>query len=235
LEAFATGGGPAAFGCSSVGRYVVERLQRPARWGEEARRLARRLAHLPRLTEAVASGRVGLSMAELIARRATPETEAVMIEAATGKSVRAMREALRVVEEEDEAPTRAVIQTTVDQEDAWFVESARMLIRAVGDTRREDDVWEAMLAEGMTSLLARAPGAGVEVDGEARAAAARIASGREAARRAEVEADTRRASLEEPNTAATELDPLPDGPDRMRALDASMIDAARRLAWAVGL
>ena len=94
LEVLSGGHGAAAvfeLGFSSLGAYVAERCERSARWAEGARGLARRLEVLPELRRAVAVGSVSWSMAEVLARVATPEDEARWLEQARSRTVRQVR------------------------------------------------------------------------------------------------------------------------------------------------
>ena len=81
-------------GFSTLGAYALERCCRGGRWAAESRTLARRLQSLPHLEKALEAGSIGWSMAELLARHATPQTEAALLQVARGKSVQAMRIAL---------------------------------------------------------------------------------------------------------------------------------------------
>jgi hypothetical protein len=78
-------------GFSSLGAYAVERCERSVRWAEAARGLARRLEGLPQLRRAMAMAKVSWSMGELLARVATPATEAHCLELAHSRTVRQMR------------------------------------------------------------------------------------------------------------------------------------------------
>ncbi|MCC6622952.1 MAG: hypothetical protein IT385_16960, partial [Deltaproteobacteria bacterium] len=155
LERLGRHGGPRALGFSSMAAYAVERCGASGRWVEEARGLARRLAGLPRLRAALGTGAVTWSMAQLLARHATPEDEAELVDAARISTVRAMRRRLEPerAAEPDEAPARRTIETLVPVEDAWAFERARMVVEAVTGERATDTVVEAMLAETLTSLL----------------------------------------------------------------------------------
>lgn len=84
-------GGVFALGFSSLGAYAVERCERSVRWAETARCLARRIEVLPELREAVARGTVSWSMAEVLARAATPADEARWLDAAQSRTVRQMQ------------------------------------------------------------------------------------------------------------------------------------------------
>src|SRR5438046_6848967 len=113
LEHLHRSAGHHELGFSSIGVYVAERCQRSGRWGDDSRALARRLAGLPRLRDAIARGAISWSMAELLARHATAANEADLLEAAQGATVRAMRERLSgaVVPDDEPAPMRTVQRT----------------------------------------------------------------------------------------------------------------------------
>jgi len=78
-------------GFSSLGAYAVERCERSVRWAETARCLARRVEVLPLLREAIAVGSISWSMAEVLARVATPADEAQWLEIAASRTVRQVR------------------------------------------------------------------------------------------------------------------------------------------------
>ena len=161
LEHLGQRGGPQALGFSSLGAYAIERCGYSGRWVEEARGLVRRLVSLPRLRRALTDGIVTWSMAQLLARHATPETETDLVTEAALSTLRAMRARLepgRASTDDDEAPARRTIEARVPIEDAWAFERARMLIEAVTGERAADAIVEHMLAEMMTSLL-HVPGA----------------------------------------------------------------------------
>ena len=88
------GDGVHELGFSTLGAYALERCCRGGRWAAESRTLARRLQSLPHLEKALEAGSIGWSMAELLARHATPHTEAALLQVARGKSVQAMRIAM---------------------------------------------------------------------------------------------------------------------------------------------
>jgi len=81
-------------GFSSCGAYAFERLGQRPRWADDTRRVAERLEALPLLRDAVRSGELGWSMAELLARYATPETEAELLREARELTFRALRDRL---------------------------------------------------------------------------------------------------------------------------------------------
>src|SRR5262245_50572202 len=122
----------------------------------DVRALARRLSRLPRLRSALVEGALSSSMVELVSRVATPEDDAHWVERAGEMTVRGMRQYLKLAKIEidgDETPERVAITTTVDRIDAWAFERTRLMVEAVG-ARRGDEAIEAMLAEGLTEMLA---------------------------------------------------------------------------------
>src|SRR5690606_29754888 len=119
-------------------------------------------------------GTLGWAMAELLARHATPETEAELLKAARTKTVRAMREALAAdAPEREEAPEddRRTRQFGADALTSWAWEMTRSLVRMRFGVADDDAVAEALLAEGMTTLLARHPELACRLDASDRAAA----------------------------------------------------------------
>jgi hypothetical protein len=105
------------------------------------RGVARRLEKLPRIRQALGHGRIGWSMAEMLSRHATPETEAALLEQAGTRSVRAMQQELTRRESTEEKAggsgsesaddcsdgeeARATVTLTVPVEDAWALEAQR--------------------------------------------------------------------------------------------------------------
>ena len=172
------------FGFPTFESYVREALGRTGRWGADVRGLARRLRDLPHLRAALASGRLSLSVVELVARLAEPDDEAEWVGRVTtapGMNVRQLRAELeerKLEVRDDTLAPRVSIAITVDRVDAWAFEQARIMVEAVGamHARRRGD--QAMLAEGLGALLASHPdidlpatlGGALDVDGaEARA------------------------------------------------------------------
>lgn len=93
LERFNRLAGHIEMGCPTLGAYGRQFLGQTQRWCNESASLARRLEHLPLLRAALASGRMGWSKVDLLARHATPDNEAELLVDAKGKTVRALREA----------------------------------------------------------------------------------------------------------------------------------------------
>ena len=121
LEVLAARGWHHELGFSSLAAYSLERCERSGRWAAESRALARRLAVLPLLRAKLVTGALGWSMAELVARHASTETEASLVAEALRSTVRQMRERLCSPRprEDDEREWRS-ITLSVEREDAWL-------------------------------------------------------------------------------------------------------------------
>ncbi|MGB5681532.1 MAG: HNH endonuclease, partial [Polyangiales bacterium] len=142
----------------------------------ESRTLARRLCSLPQLTDALESGAIGWSMAELLARHATPQTEAALLQIARGKTVAAMRIALSSQEspgspgssrstespasppqlDDDDDLTRT-LSLTLPVEEAWALEATRMMVEHMDGKSTGAHFLESLLAEATISLLELIP------------------------------------------------------------------------------
>jgi hypothetical protein len=164
-------------GFSSLGAYVVERCERSVRWAEGARALARRLEALPELRRRVAMGNVSWSMAEVLARVATPADEARWLERAECRTVRQVRalvaEASGSGEDEDEdadvrlqcdASEACTLTCTVPREDAWLFEATRCLLEQLGECSPVAQS-DALLAEAQSTLLALLPRGVLDLEG----------------------------------------------------------------------
>jgi len=139
-------------GFSGIAGYTLERAGRTPRWGSDARLLARRLRSLPGLRQALVRREVRWSMAELVSRRATAETEQALLEEAKRSTVRQMRARLSV-QEPEETPMRSV-RTTVPLEDRCAFEATRRRVEAIAGRRlTTDDVMTALLGEGWITLI----------------------------------------------------------------------------------
>jgi len=227
------------FGFPTFESYVGEALGRTGRWGADLRALARRLRDLPRLRTALASGRLSLSVVELVARLATPDDEADWLDRviARGMNVRQLRAELKERKLEvcdDTTPPRVSIAMTVDKVDAWAFEQARLMVEAVG-AMRGDETIEAMLAEGLGALLASHPdidlpatlGGALDVDGaEARAFRLELAALRE---RAEAAVEAMRPN-DDVVPPATLVVTWPDDPIAPAAIDEQLRNLAATLA-----
>ena len=139
-----------------MGAYALERCNRGGRWAAETRTLARRLQSLPHLTEALESGSIGWSMAELLARHATPQTEAALLTIARSKTVQAMRIALSPQAPPDPADDDDLTRTlslTLPVEEAWALEATRMMVEHMSGKHTGAHFLESLLAEATIPLL----------------------------------------------------------------------------------
>jgi len=158
LEAIAVRGWHHELGFSSVGAYALERCERGPRWAAESRIVARRLAKLPLLRQALTTGTVSWSMAELLARRAAPETERGLLEDSSQLTVRALRARFgeKPLQNEEERERR-MLTVTVDQRDGWLFECTSHLVSHLIPGSTQDDVVHALLAEATSTLAERLP------------------------------------------------------------------------------
>jgi len=142
-------------GFSTLGAYALERCSRGGRWAAESRALAGRLELLPHLSAALEAGSIGWSMAELLARHATPATEAALLEVARDKTVQAMRVALSPdYEPHEDGDDSRTLSLTVPVEEAWALEATRMMVEHLEGKSSSEHWLGAVLAEGHASLLA---------------------------------------------------------------------------------
>jgi hypothetical protein len=239
LEAMHTRSLHHELGFSSLQAYVMERCSQPGRWGEESRRLSRKLSGLPVLRAALVSGTLGWSMVELLARYATPEAESGMVAEACGTTFRRMRASLRAAQPDKsvaEGEERATITISMSDSDAWLFEHTRVLFNRVQPGVNADQVVHWLAVEAMTSLVELVP-SGEMVEYRARADELREKS---AAWRAErrawcEEAETRvegGLDLAVPDALDIEREwelAIEDGPNA-RALDAHIRDVCQELA-----
>ncbi len=143
-------------GFSTLGAYALERCNRGGRWAAESRTLARRLQSLPHLTNALEAGSIGWSMAELLARHATPQTEAALLQVARGKTVQAMRIALSPQgspDPPDDDDLARTLSLTLPVEEAWALEATRMMVEHMDGKHTGGHFLESLLAEATISLL----------------------------------------------------------------------------------
>ncbi|MCK6546365.1 HNH endonuclease [Myxococcota bacterium] len=167
-------GGHHELGFSSIDAYVVERCQRSAAWGREARGLARRIRErsLVELRRVMIDGALGSAMAELVARHATHDTEAALLARAKESTVRALAAELTQRPEEhaeDDEPPPAKLSAIewVRPRDLAAVTASRMLVEYLTNGARSDEAFvEALLGEGHSTLqsIAEARRAGGAVD-----------------------------------------------------------------------
>ncbi|MFZ1865857.1 MAG: HNH endonuclease signature motif containing protein [Polyangiales bacterium] len=229
------GDGIHELGFSTLHAYALERCSRGGRWAAESRTLARRLQSLPHLAAALEAGSIGWSMAELLARHATPQTEAALLKVARDRTVQAMRIALspQSPQSSPSSPSSAgspgppdddelarTLSLTVPVEEAWALEATRMMVEHM-DGKSTGEHWlEAPLAEGYIALLElvspRQNDFSSQMD--AQCAAWRSEMNRLQQQHAQAELRSHPAVVSRPNPGeAPELDDLPHGID---ALDA---------------
>jgi hypothetical protein len=155
LERLAVLQGHHELGFSSLGAYVTERCGLRERWVADTRAMARRLAELPAMRRALVRGEVSWSMAATLVPHMTRDSEAFLVglaKRATVRQVRALFQGKKYDEGVEDSSDRKRIRRTVDREVAVLFEGMRQRVRMQVGTRASDAVWEALLAEGMTSL-----------------------------------------------------------------------------------
>jgi hypothetical protein len=121
LDALVEKNGTAELGYSSLYCYALQRCSQTGRWADDTRRVAVRLGSLPALRAALVRGEVNFSMAELVSRHATAETDAQLAEQAKGLTVRQMRERLAPSAhgEQGDEPERQGQQRACKSEPEW--------------------------------------------------------------------------------------------------------------------
>ncbi len=167
LDQLAKIGGVGELGFSSLSAYAHERCERGARWAADSRRLARRLQckdgrGLPAIRDALMSGRMLWSMAELLAAWATPEDEQELVAIASSRTVRAMKQWLSARAghastgaDPDEDEEDHVLRIAVGFDELAVVEATRVLVEGLdGELVTDERLLEAMLAEGESALAA---------------------------------------------------------------------------------
>ncbi|HEX6766846.1 MAG TPA: hypothetical protein VF103_15230 [Polyangiaceae bacterium] len=164
LDALSSSEGHYELGFSSLEAYARERCERTGRWVADTRALARSLSSLPRLRDALRAGAIGWSTAELLARHATPETEAAWLERALGATVRELRamiarerDASAEGEESDASDATRQLTVRATREDGWSFECARKVAEAVAGPMSPDGLLQTLLAEAFSTLLELAP------------------------------------------------------------------------------
>ena len=156
-------------GFPTLSAYAYERCSRSGRWAAESRALARRLAELPAIRDALERGRIGWSTAEVLARYATAESEGELLAEARGRTVREMRVRLKAAADaakgaadgdedagdgDDEEEERfCTLTLTMPVEEAWALEATKMLVQHMDGDAGAGAWLESVLGEGQTSLL----------------------------------------------------------------------------------
>nr|MDQ2646906.1 hypothetical protein [Myxococcota bacterium] len=177
LDLLEQSGGHHALGFSSIEAYALERCERSASWTQKARSLARRLASLPAIADALISGSLSWSMAAVLATVASPDDAEFWRAEASRRTVREMKalvlekrgaEAGEPLEAEAEAELRT-LTLTVPREDAWCFEQAKLLGRHLGERTNADFVL-GLVAESTSTLCSELPSNAIELpDDEATA------------------------------------------------------------------
>jgi hypothetical protein len=161
LLALADADGHHELGFSSLEAYALERCERGSRWARSSRSLARALRDrgLVHIRRALRTGAVGWSMAELLAKHATAETELDLLLASASKTVRQMKATLEPkpadaaddLDDEDE-PERTTSRT-VGRTELQIVEATRMLMELFDGHAPSDEAFvDALLGEAQSSL-----------------------------------------------------------------------------------
>jgi hypothetical protein len=161
LHALASSGGHHELGFSSLEAYARERCERSGRWAADTRALWCRLVSLPVTRDALQSGAIGWSTAELLARHVTPDSELNWLEKARAVTVRELRALLAAErahgdDDAEHEPTRKLTVTT-HREDSWLLECTRKVAEAVAGPMSSDRLLQSLLAEGYSTLLELAP------------------------------------------------------------------------------
>jgi len=173
LEVLARVSGHHELGFSSLEAYALERCERSARWVQESRSIARRLEALPAVRKALITGAISFSMAQVIGKAARSDDEWAWLAEARVRTVREMRQRADRTQTPSENGGRGsdvaahpvsesagdelvTLTVTVDREDAWLFECARMVCRQISGLT-ESETLEALLGEGTSSLLVSVP------------------------------------------------------------------------------
>ncbi len=201
---------------------------------------------LPRMREALTTGLISWSVAELLARVATTENEALWLERSRTATVRELRKLLAdqvepalAAEHGDDEPTR-FLSFTATRDEAWLFEGVRRLITHLDGTTTADAHAQALLAEGFSTLLQCAPEHRraelyelqplLDVISTERAEHAQWCAERAGWRdEAEARARPQLKCLEEPSPARIEEQALPRAADELdREIRGSCADLAQR-------
>ena len=158
--------GPRELGFSSFAAYVRQACQREGRWAAESRTVARKLCGigrrgLPKIRAALFDGTMLWSMAELLARYATPEDEDELVAAAQNRTVLFMRGWLaeraggNPGREDSDDADHVPLRIEVGGEELALFEISRTVVEANDGFRPSDNhLMTALLAEGLSSFRA---------------------------------------------------------------------------------
>ncbi|MCZ7678277.1 MAG: hypothetical protein M5U28_05680 [Sandaracinaceae bacterium] len=202
-------------GFSSFEACVRERCVRSARWARDTRSLARRLAVLPHIRARLMRGRIGWSMAELLARYATADDEEELLEATKGMTVRQVRRAMRERGEVAEPVEERIgtLELSCTFEEACALVATQPMAELVAG--KGVGAWmEGLLGEAQDWLTIIAPHADPmpeDVIARQKAWLDSIARGEELADRREARAEAALPTM--PEIPLSPLDELPSGPN----------------------
>ncbi|MGF1464963.1 MAG: HNH endonuclease [Sandaracinaceae bacterium] len=149
-------------GFRTFAMYVRERASQNARWCSDSKALAERLEERPAIRAALASRRIGWSLAELLARHSTPEDEAELLAACVGLTVREVRTVLRErgteVDDEEEEDVFRTIDISVSRTELLALEATKMGIEHVNGGMGEPGLWlECAVFEATSTMLELRP------------------------------------------------------------------------------
>src|SRR5688572_17974973 len=175
LDLLERSGGHHALGFSSIEAYALERCERSASWTQKARALARRLARLPAVEDALISGSLSWSMAAVLGAVASPDDAEFWLVEASRRTVREMKALVLerrgsasggdvgsegdFLEAEEELRT---LTLTVPREDAWCFEQVKLLGRHLGE-RTNAGVVLGLVAESTSTLCSELPSRAIEL------------------------------------------------------------------------
>lgn len=233
LEVLVRQAGHHELGFSSLGAYVKERCGRSARWANESRLLARRLAGLPQLRAALSGGAVGWCMAELVARHATAETDTELTELASRSTVREMR-ARWVVAAEPEARSAdletVTLGVTLSAADAWLLQWTKRFADHAFEAGTADSFATALLQETFSSLTHVLPARDLAVfEAREHEADAQTKWREQLAAWREESEERCEENFGERGPGGTPAAPLYELPGSLQALDARIFELSRAL------
>ena len=155
-------GGQHELGFSSIEGYVLERVERGATWARESLALAKKLEALTEVRAAVEGGRIGWSMAKVVAKVASPDDEVawlLLAERSTVREMQALGRAQRAKskgesgDESEKGRERfTTLSLTMNREELALFECARLVVKRVAGWESLHLVMEALVDEATSSL-----------------------------------------------------------------------------------
>jgi len=157
-EALVGGGKHHELGFANQHAYAYERVSKSGAWLGESRRVAKRLVALPEVRWALTSGAISWKMAELLARHATADDEALIVAAARRSTVREMAEVLaesaesKDVQTDEDGERYCTVVRRVGIDTLWDCAVTSQLVDHL-DGQAQGDGWlAAVLAEATSTL-----------------------------------------------------------------------------------